>query len=451
MSKTLHLVSLGCPKNLVDSEVMLAALAADGYQVVADPAEAEVLLGNTCGFIQRAAEEAVDTILELATHKQEDPGKKLVVTGCLVQRYGRDLAAALPEVDLFIGLDEFPAIAGLLAEKESGQRCVISPGEALYLMDSSVPRYLATPFFRAYLKVTEGCDNRCSYCMIPSIRGRLRSRTLADLVQEAQRLDGSGVRELSLIAQDLSAYGQDLGMDDGLVALLRALAEHTSIAWIRLLYLYPSGISEALLAYMQEQDRILPYLDVPMQHVSDTVLRAMNRRYQRRQLEELVVRVRTILPHCALRTTFMVGFPGESAADVQELVGAIDSWRLDHVGVFAYQDEEGCIAARLSGKISEEEKEERRTTVMAAQAKVSAALLQERVGSIEPVLVEGYSRESELLLEGRTRFQAPEIDGCVYITAGQADVGDIVAVRVTEAHVYDLVGEVEERQDSVDR
>lgn len=177
MSKTLHLVSLGCPKNLVDSEVMLAALAADGYQVVADPAEAEVLLVNTCGFIQSAAEEAVDTILELATHKQEDPGKKLVVTGCLVQRYGRDLAAALPEVDLFIGLDEFPAIAGLLAEKESGQRCVISPGEALYLMDSSVPRYLATPFFRAYLKVTEGCDNRCSYCMIPSIRGRLRSRT----------------------------------------------------------------------------------------------------------------------------------------------------------------------------------------------------------------------------------------------------------------------------------
>ncbi len=442
MAKTLHLVSLGCPKNLVDSEVMLAALEAEGYVVVEDPQQAEILMVNTCGFIQSAAEEAIDEVLGLAAYKEDDAKKRLVVTGCLVQRYGQDLATTLPEVDLFVGLDDFPAIAQLLAEMDDNRRLFSQPGEAVYLMDSSVPRRLATPFFRSYLKITEGCDNRCSYCMIPSIRGRLRSRTIADLVQEAQHLEGNGVRELSLIAQDLSAYGQDLGLQDGLVALLKALLAHTTIPWFRLLYLYPTGISDALLQLMQEQSRILPYLDVPMQHVSDAVLRAMRRRYHRAELENLITRVRRALPHCALRTTFMVGFPGETEADVEELIEALTSWRLQHVGVFAYQDEAECAAARLPGKISEEEKEARLQAVMAAQAEVSAALLQEKIGSIQPVLVEGYSRESDLLLEGRTPFQAPDIDGCVYISSGQADVGEIVAVRITEAHVYDLVGEM---------
>lgn len=442
MSKNLHLVSLGCPKNLVDTEVMLAALEADGYQIVEDPQDAHVLLVNTCGFIQSAAEEAIDAILELAAYKKQDPGKQLVVTGCLVQRYGKDLATTLPEVDLFVGLDDFPAIATLLEETGKGTLFVAKAGSATYLMDSSAARRLATPFFRAYLKITEGCNNCCSYCMIPSIRGRLRSRSIADLVQEAQRLERSGVKELSLVAQDLSAYGQDAGLQDGLVALLKALLANTSIPWLRLLYLYPTGISDALLQLMQEQPRILPYMDIPMQHVSDSVLHAMGRRYQRSQLEELLGRIRTALPHCALRSTFMVGFPGETADNVQELVEALQAWQLDHVGVFAYQDEAECAAAQLAGKISEMEKEQRVEQVMAAQAEVSAGVLRKYVGSVQPVLVEGYSRESDLLLEGRTRFQAPDIDGCVYISAGQANAGDIVSLRITEAHVYDLVGEV---------
>ena len=440
--KKLHLVSLGCPKNLVDAEVMLADLEGNGYRVVAEPQEADVLLVNTCGFIQSAAEEAIDTILEMAAYKEETPGKLLVVSGCLVQRYGLDLPQSLPEVDVFIGLDDFPKIAALLEQKGAETFFAAKPGSATYLMDSSVPRRLATPFYRSYLKITEGCDNRCSYCMIPSIRGRLRSRGIEDLIREAQRLEQGGVRELSLIAQDLSAFGQDLGLKDGLLALLRDLLAHTAIPWFRLLYLYPTGISDALLQLMQEQPRILPYLDVPMQHVSDSVLRAMGRRYQRSQLEALVGRVRTALPECALRTTFIVGFPGESEADAGELVAAIRDWRLDHVGVFAYQDESGCAASQLAGKLSEEIKEERLAAAMAAQAEVSAALLQEKVGTVQPVLIEGYSQETDLLLEGRTRFQAPDVDGCVYISAGEVKVGDIVPIRITEAHVYDLVGEV---------
>ena len=442
--KTLYLVSLGCPKNLVDSEVMLAALNAAGYQVLAEPDQADVLLVNTCGFIQSAAEEAVDVILELAALKKQDPGKLLVVTGCLVQRYGAELASALPEVDCFVGLDDFPGIAGLLAVRSDKQRLVTRSGSASFLMDSSLPRQLATPFFRAYLKVTEGCDNRCAYCMIPAIRGPLRSRDIADLVQEARLLEAQGVRELSLIAQDLSAFGRDLGMKHGLTALLEALLAKTDIPWLRLLYLYPSGVDEGLLSLMRGEPRIVPYLDVPMQHVSDTVLQAMGRRYRRRDLESFLDRVRSTLPDCALRTTFMVGFPGETDADVQALLEAISAWKLDHAGVFAYEDEEDCAAFKLPGKVEQAIREARRDAVMAAQAAVSAARLQEKIGRVLPVLVEGYSQESDLLLEGRTSFQAPEVDGCVYINEGEAEQGAIVPVHITEAHVYDLVGKVVE-------
>ena len=448
MNKTLHLVSLGCPKNLVDAEVMLAALEADGFQTVAEPEAADILLVNTCGFIQSAAEEAIDVILELAAHKQADPRKKLVVTGCLVQRHGADLAASLPEVDCFVGLDDFPNIARLLARRESAARAgtrqglFSRPGSASYLMDSAVSRRLATPFFRAYLKITEGCDNRCAYCMIPAIRGPLRSRTIPDLATEARRLADRGVRELSLIAQDLTAFGRDLCLTNGLPRLLERLLAETAIPWLRLLYLYPSAVDDELLSLMRAEPRITPYLDVPMQHVSDAVLAAMGRRYRRADLEAFLERTRRFLPDCALRTTFMVGFPGETEAQFEELLTAIRSWRLHHVGVFAYEDEEEAPAAKLPGKLPQEEKEARRDAAMSAQAEVSAALSQEQVGRVLPVLVEGYSRESDLLLEGRAPFQAPEVDGCVYINDGQAERGEIVPVRVTEAHVYDLVGEV---------
>ncbi|HHO47852.1 MAG TPA: 30S ribosomal protein S12 methylthiotransferase RimO [Desulfobacteraceae bacterium] len=442
--KRLHLVSLGCPKNLVDSEVMLGCLERDGYTVVPDPAEADLLLVNTCGFIVSAVEEAVDAILRLAEYKRRDPAKMLVVTGCLVQRYGRELRNELPEVDLFTGTDGFQEIDVLIRRAFADGSPLLDLRPARFLMDSSAPRRLSTPFFRSYLKITEGCDNRCSYCMIPSLRGNLRSRTINDLVAEARQLEEKGVRELTLIAQDLTAYGKDLRNGTDLPALLEGLLAATRIPWIRLLYLYPTGINAALLALMAREQRILPYLDIPFQHVSDAVLRGMNRPYTGGDLDRLLGRIRSTLPGCAVRTTLMVGFPGEMEEDVEAMTACLEKWRLDHVGLFRYADEEGSPAFLLPGKIGEEEKQRRYDRVMQVQAGVSARCLQKYVGRIEPVLVEGVSRESDLLLEGRTRYQAPDIDGCVYITSGTADPGDIVGVRITEAHTYDLVGEIAE-------
>lgn len=444
--KTMYMVSLGCPKNLVDSEVMLASLEQSGYTVVDESEQASVVLINTCGFIHPAVEEAIDTILELAAGKQRNPSQLLVVTGCMVQRYGKELMAELPEVDLFVGLDDFPRIGRLLDNRAPGQRVVATPGAATYLMDSTVERRISTPFFRSYLKVTEGCDNRCAYCMIPIIRGRLRSREVADLTREALRLEQSGVRELSLIAQDLTAYGRDLIPAVDLTVLLESLLGTTTIPWFRLLYAYPTGVTDRLLQLMAEQPRLLPYLDIPFQHVSDRVLHKMNRHYTRATLDDLIRRIRTYVPDCAIRTTMLVGFPGENEEDVMHLVDALQTWELDHVGVFQYQDEEGSVAAGLPQKVGEEEKEARYRVVMEAQAAISERRQQRFVGCVEPVLIEGVSRESDLLLEGRTRFQAPEIDGCVYITSGEVNPGDIVSVQITEVHTYDLVGEVIEGQ-----
>ncbi|MCL7486784.1 MAG: 30S ribosomal protein S12 methylthiotransferase RimO [Desulfobulbaceae bacterium] len=440
--KKLHLVSLGCPKNLVDSEIMLNRLEHDGYTVVADPADADLLLVNTCGFIAPAVEEAVDEILRLGEYKREDPDKLLVVTGCLVQRYGADLKEELPEVDLFTGTNGFQEIDLLIRQIEKGGNALLDLRPSRYLMDSSSGRRLSTPHFRSYLKITEGCDNRCSYCMIPSIRGNLRSRTVADLVDEAQQLGRSGVRELTLIAQDLTAYGNDLPGDDNLVRLLQELLGHTDIEWLRLLYLYPTGISDDLLQLMAGNSRIVPYLDIPFQHTGDVVLKRMNRRYGRDDLHGLLTRIRKLLPRCAIRTTLMVGFPGEEEKDVEEMIRFLQHWNLDHVGIFRYADEDGSAAANLAGKVDEETANQRYNRVMAVQAEISSLRQQRFVNTVEPVLVEGLSKESELLLEGRTRYQAPDIDGCVYITAGTANPGDIVQVRITEAHPYDLVGEI---------
>lgn len=440
--KTLYMVSLGCPKNLVDSEVMLASLEQAGYTVVEQPEEASLLLVNTCGFIRPAVEEAIDEILALAAYKDEDPYKRLVVTGCMVQRYGEDLLAELPEVDLFVGLDDFPQLERFLSTKSTNPRIINKSGPATLLLDSSMARRISTPFFRSYLKITEGCDNRCAYCMIPSIRGQLRSRAIDDLIVEAARLQQAGVRELSLVAQDLTAYGKDLGNDVTLVSLLKTLLAQTTFPWLRLLYAYPASVTDALLQLMAEQPRLLPYLDIPFQHVSDPVLRAMNRHYQRKTLDDLVRRIRQSVPDCAIRTTMLIGFPGETEEDVAVLVDALHDWQLDHVGVFQYQDEDGSRAASLPNKVSDEEKETRYQRVMEAQAAISTQRQQRFIGRVEPVLIEGVSRESDLLLEGRSRFQAPDIDGCVYITAGEVRPGDIVPVRITEAHTYDLVGEV---------
>ncbi len=440
-----HLISLGCAKNLVDSEVMLGSMAAGGWELVDDPHDADLLILNTCGFIQPAVEEAISEIFELVRIKEDDPDKKIVVVGCLVQRYQDKLTEDLPEVDLFLGTEGAADIAEYVAQLEHGdlQSRVLLPERIL--MSSTTPRVISTPVFRAWMKITEGCDNRCSYCMIPAIRGPLRSRTIDDLVVEAQNLQQYGVKELSIIAQDSTAYGNDLGRGQNIVSLLDQLLNRTSIQWLRLLYLYPTGINDELLQLMANNPRIVPYLDMPMQHVSDKILRSMNRRYTSEQLYATISKVRDILPDIALRTTFLVGFPGETESDFLEIETFLKNTNIDHVGVFPYANEEGCPSETFSDQVPEEVKLERRDYLLGIQSDLSRVIQKKYIDRIEPVLVEGLSRESDLLLEGRTRYQAPEVDGCVYINDGVANPGDIVQVRITETQIYDLIGGIVEK------
>lgn len=440
--KTIHITSLGCPKNFVDSEVMLGLLDRDGWQIVQEPDDAAVLLVNTCGFIQPAVEEGIDEIINLASYKEKKPEKKLVVTGCMVQRYRHTLKEELPEIDLLIGTEGIVDIAKILEKLVSGKKQPALHMPDRFLMDHTLPRKQATPSFRAWMKITEGCDNRCSYCMIPSIRGALRSRTIDDLTREAVILRRNGVKELTLIAQDLTAFGTDKGRVSSLLGLLASLLQKTDIPWIRLLYLYPSGITDDLLQLMVENRRIVPYLDIPFQHVSDTVLRRMNRRYSHEDLVVLIDKIRKYLPDIALRTTFLLGFPGESEVDLEELEQFLQHARLDHVGVFAYANEEGCPSEHLPDQIPEEEKQRRVAHILSIQSEISQSIQQKYLSKVEPVLVEGLSRETDLLLEGRTRYQAPDIDGCVYINDGEARPGDIVQVRIDETQIYDLVGAI---------
>ncbi len=437
---TFHLVSLGCAKNLVDSEVMLGLLQEEGWQMVEDPAEASVLLVNTCGFIQPAVEEAIEVILEMSGYKKDDHSKFLVVTGCLVQRYKDDLQAELKEVDLFVGTEGVGDIVHLLESLHKGtqQKKMYLPDR--FLMDASYARILSTPFFRSSVKITEGCNNRCTYCMIPSIRGDLRSREINDVVRELKQFEANSVQEISLIAQDLTAYGNDLGGDTTLLMLLSHILQETRIPWIRLMYLYPSGVGDELLALMQEEERILPYMDIPFQHVSDTILKKMHRRYGYADLCKFIDRIRDAVPDIALRTTMMVGFPGETEDDIVQLEGFLKEYRIDHVGVFSYTNEEGALSEFFEAQCSEEIKKERMQRILELQAGISKEILQKYIGQTVPVLVEGLSRETDLLLEGRTVYQAPDIDGCVYINDGIANPGDIVQVRITEAQIYDLVG-----------
>ncbi|MDH4322106.1 MAG: 30S ribosomal protein S12 methylthiotransferase RimO, partial [Desulfobulbaceae bacterium] len=348
-----------------------------------------------------------------------------------------------PEVDCFIGTDGFQDILLHLAAMgdNSGRLALKSP--PTFIMDSATPRRLSTPSHRAFLKITEGCINRCTYCMIPSIRGTLRSREMDDIVREARQLQAQGVKELCLIAQDLTAYGLDRApKEPQLVALLEMLLSQTTIPWLRLLYLHPQRVSQPLLDLMAANPRLLPYLDIPVQHVSDRILKLMNRPYGRKYLEELFARIRRTLPDIALRTTLMVGFPGETEAEVEAMESFLREQQLDHVGIFTYSNEEGCAAANLPDHCPEEQMEERREHLMAVQAEISAAKNRQRIGQELEVLVEGLSSETDLLLEGRSRYQAPEVDGAVYIADGVCAPGDLVKVRITEAHTYDLVGEV---------
>ena len=439
MSRKVHLSSLGCPKNQVDAEVMLGKLVAEGYEITLDPAEADVLIVNTCSFIEPAKEESIETILEMANHKADGPPKKLVVTGCLAERYAKELQVEMPEVDAFVGTGDFLRLPEVLRDlgKPSTGGPLAYVGAQHVLPDAKVPRILTEQGFSAYLKISEGCNHRCAFCIIPKIRGRHESRPVADLVAEAELLAGEGVRELNLIAQDLTAYGRDLAEPASLAELLRRLARVEAIDWIRLLYCYPNYVTGELLETIAEEPKVCRYLDMPLQHGSDRMLRAMRRERSGDSLRRLVERIRTRIPDVALRSSFIVGFPGETEKDFADLCRFVTDLEFDRVGVFRYSREENTEAGAMPGQVAESVKEERWHRLMRLQRGIARHKNATSVGRTVPVL--GCGLDAEGRRHGRTAAQAPEIDGVVFLEGG-FEAGELAPVRITDSSDYDLVG-----------
>ncbi len=436
---TVGMVSLGCAKNLVDGEVMLGHLESGGIRVTANADEADVVVVNTCGFVIDAKQESIDSILEIVEAKRAGRVRRLVVSGCMAQAYAEELQREVPEIDAFIGLDELEqvvaAVRGEMAEHIPDQH------GAVRLYDHASPRMLSTNGY-AYLKVAEGCGNPCAFCHIPAMRGDFRSRPLGDLVAEARRLEAAGVRELVLIAQDTTRYGEDLGIDHGLRTLVSALLKETDFPWIRFLYAYPSTLDEGLFELMAANDRFASYLDIPLQHASRKVLKAMKRGGDARSYAGLIERARATVPGIALRTTFIVGFPGEGETEHAELLDFVEAARFDHLGVFSYSWQEENPGSELGDPVPEELKAERLAQVLEAQQSVSLMKNGELVGRILPAMVVGPLAEMELLTEGRLQRQAPEIDGRLLINDGVAAPGSLIEAEITEAHPYDVVGRV---------
>jgi ribosomal protein S12 methylthiotransferase len=448
-SKKVHIVSLGCPKNLVDSEVMAAALAEGGYLLTDRPEEASVILINTCAFILPAKEESIEEILRMTAWKGGGcgPCTHLVVTGCLPQRYGKGLEETLPEVDLFLGIGEVPNISRRLDELLRGpegigrrRRSVV--GRPTFLMNAGHRRLSSTPHPSAYIKIADGCSNRCSYCVIPTIRGKARSRRVADVVKEAERLAAGGVRELIVTAQDTTAYGRDLKGKPTLSLLLRELAAVDGLAWIRLLYTYPAHLTEELLRTIADESKICNYLDIPIQHGDDAILRAMHRRGDATLIRDVVAKARAIIPGVALRTSIIVGFPGETPRRFENLISFVRELRFDHLGVFPYSREEGTAAAVLPSRISEKEKERRRNIVMEEQAVISCEINTTLIGTRQDILVEEKSDLPGYAAVGRCRRQAPEIDGVTHLRGGNPEAGAFVTCRITTADDYDLYADM---------
>jgi ribosomal protein S12 methylthiotransferase len=437
------LVSLGCPKNLVDSEVMLGTLEGKGYALTPDPADADVIVINTCTFIEPARRESIDTILEMAEHKKNGRCRRLVVAGCMVQAHHDTLKKEIPEIDALVGLNDVERIAEACA-LEAGQRFEASREAAHYLYSERSPRHLATPGYSAYMKISEGCDHTCAFCAIPSFRGTQRSRPVASLVEEARRLAAGGTVELNLIAQDTTDYGTDLHDGTTAAGLLRALDEVEGLRWIRVLYAYPNRITPDFVAALASGRRIARYLDLPLQHADATLLKTMRRGGDGESHLRLLERLRRAVPEIALRTTFIVGFPGETEAQFTTLLDFVRAARFDRVGAFTYSEEKGTHAAALPDDIPAVVKEERRARLMEAQEEMSAQRNARLVGRTIDVLVEGAHEESDLLLSGRSEGQAPEIDGSVILTDAPRVVfpGEFVQVRIDAAHPHDLVGAV---------
>jgi ribosomal protein S12 methylthiotransferase len=464
------LISLGCPKNLVDSEVMLGLAERAGHQLTNDAASADVLVVNTCAFIDSAKQESIDTILEMARHKKDGACQRLVVTGCLAERYRDELKKEIPEIDAVLGTGEVPEIVGAIGgsrvsplaffkdaaamlparhDTDASPRVSVASAQQgrgrstpTYIYDADTPRLLATPKHYAYVKIAEGCDYKCAFCIIPTLRGAYRSRPGDSIVAEARSLAARGVKELLLISQDTTFYGIDRAERGALARLLRELNEIDGLEWIRLLYLYPTTIDEATLDAMAECDKVCKYVDLPLQHASNPVLKRMKRPGTRQKYDALLERIRSRVPGVALRTTFIVGFPGETEADVDALCAFVAAHAFEHVGVFTYSHEEGTSAYDLEDDVPAATKRARRNRVMALQKRIVTRQLRARVGERVRIVVDGPASEHELVLRGRLPTQAPDIDASVYLSECDPSAfrgGDFVEVEIVEARGYDLV------------
>jgi ribosomal protein S12 methylthiotransferase len=445
MPQKLGFISLGCPKNLVDSEVMMGILSRHGYELTPRPEEADVLVVNTCSFIEPAQQESVNTILEMAEYKRNGRARRLVVAGCLVERFGSQIREQIPDVDALVGTRD---VERILEATEGGLRN-LAPAPPEFLYHDLSPRILTTPRQYAYIKINEGCDHPCSFCIIPELRGRFRSRRFESVVREAEQLAQRGAREIILIGQDTTAYGEDLGIREGLPLLLERLAGIEDLAWIRFLYCYPNRITPQLLETIAAHPRLVKYLDVPMQHASQRVLARMRRGGSGDSLLRLVERIRAAIPAVWLRTSFIVGFPGETEADFRELCDFVRAAEFDWLGVFAYSDDETAESYALDGKVDAATIAGRRDRLMASQRKISRRQLARRVGHAFPALLEGPSRESEFVWQARLEGMAPEIDGRVLVTdiavseeELESLTGRMVRVEITAAENYDLIGRV---------
>ena len=440
----LHIISLGCSKNLIDSEVMGGLAHAAGMTLVEDPQNADVVIVNTCGFIQAAKEEALEVILTLAHEKKKHrPDLKLVVAGCLAQRYGKDLLKEIPEVDLFIGTGEVGNVAGHLQNlkaEDPHRAAVLSKPD--FLMTAWHERILSSASSTAYLKISDGCSNCCTYCAIPSIRGKARSRRPDDILREAENLVARGIKEIIVIGQDTTVYGRDLQDRPKLSRLLTDMASLSGLRWLRLLYTHPAHMTTDVLEAMANHKNICRYIDLPVQHIDDTILAAMNRKVSSDRIKEIIRQARSIMPDVALRTSLIVGFPGETPKRFEHLIDFVRKTKFDHLGVFTFSREEGTAAAALPSRISEKEKERRRESIMSEQADISHTINRKLIGTIQEVLIEEKSDREGYAFVGRCRRQAPEIDGVTYAKGSSIKIGNIVKCEITEADHYDLFGKV---------
>ena len=439
-------ISLGCPKNLVDTEVMLGLLQKEGHVITADRSEAEIIVVNTCGFIESSKKESIEAILEAADLKKSGKCRRLVVAGCLAERYPQEIRTELNEVDALLGTNQVEQIARAV----SG--AAVAPPRSFgrsnadhYLYDHTTPRSLSTPPYSAYIKIAEGCDHTCSFCIIPKIRGPFRSRSIPSLVQEARSLADRGVMEITLVSQDTTSFGLDLGLWDGLARLLEALVKVAGIRWIRVLYVYPDMMNDRLVDAVSAHQQVCNYIDMPLQHVSATVLKAMRRGGNRVSLERLIERVRTRIPEVTLRTTMLVGHPGETEEDFRELKRFCRTMEFDRLGVFAYSDEEDTLSSACPAKVPGRTAERRRRELMEQQLEIVIEKNRRLVGREFPILVEGASRESDMLLQGRLESQAPEIDGVCLINdseVGPVHAGEFRTILITQELEHDLLGAI---------